>query len=65
MEPPLPSGEVLIAARRRARLRQADIAEALGVAQSSVSCWERGKTLPRDLRAVARVYRVDIRRLLP
>ena len=58
-------GDVLIAARLRMRKTQAQIAKALGVVQSSVSDWERGRTRPRDLRAVAAAYRVDVRRLLP
>lgn len=32
--------------RKKAKLRQADIAEALDVDQASVSKWERGRCLP-------------------
>ena len=37
----------LIAARTQKGLTQADLAEAIGVSERSVSLWERGKVIPR------------------
>jgi len=40
-------------ARRRAGLSQAELAELLGVRQSSVSQWERGSTKPSTIHLLA------------
>ena len=44
--------------RKRAGLRQCDVAEILGISQVSVWQWENGKALPRadKLPAVAKLY---------
>jgi transcriptional regulator with XRE-family HTH domain len=41
-------------ARHRARLRQQDLADRMGVYQSGISGWERGKAMPND-RSVRRL----------
>jgi transcriptional regulator with XRE-family HTH domain len=45
--------EAIRAARRRAGLSQAELAELLGVRQSSVSQWERGSTRPSTVHLLA------------
>ena len=35
-------------ARHRARLRQQDLADRMGIHQPGISTWERGKCLPRS-----------------
>jgi transcriptional regulator with XRE-family HTH domain len=45
--------EAVRAARRRAGLSQAELAELLGVRQSSVSQWERGSTRPSTVHLLA------------
>jgi transcriptional regulator with XRE-family HTH domain len=45
--------EAIRAARRRAGLSQAELAELLGVRQSSVSQWERGSTKPSTVHLLA------------
>lgn len=45
--------EAIRSARRRAGLSQAELAEALGVRQSSVSQWERGSTKPSTVHLLA------------
>jgi transcriptional regulator with XRE-family HTH domain len=45
--------EAIRAARRRAGLSQAELAELLGVRQSSVSQWERGSTRPSSVHLLA------------
>ncbi len=45
--------EALRAARRRAGLSQAELADLLGVRQSSVSQWERGSTRPSTVHLLA------------
>jgi transcriptional regulator with XRE-family HTH domain len=45
--------EAIRAARRRAGLSQAELAELLGVRQSSVSQWERGSTKPSTIHLLA------------
>ncbi len=45
------SGQRIKQAREEALLGQRDVAEALGVSVSTVSNWERGKTVPRSRRA--------------
>jgi transcriptional regulator with XRE-family HTH domain len=42
------SGERIKRAREEAKLGQRDVAEALDVSVSTVSNWERGKTVPRS-----------------
>jgi transcriptional regulator with XRE-family HTH domain len=42
------TGERIKRAREEAQLGQRDVAEALGVSVSTVSNWERGKTVPRS-----------------
>lgn len=55
---PIPP-EVLQAARCSIGLNQSDVAEELGVARSTVSGWERGRSKPRRERLT------EIRELLP
>jgi transcriptional regulator with XRE-family HTH domain len=45
--------EAIRAARRRAGLSQVELAELLGVRQSSVSQWERGSTMPSTVHLLA------------
>jgi len=47
------SPEMVRALRRRAGLALVDVADALGVEQSSVCRWERGDRVPRGEAAVA------------
>lgn len=42
-----PFSSALIDARQKLDLSQADLAEAIGVEQETVSSWERGDLLPR------------------
>ncbi|MDQ1087448.1 helix-turn-helix transcriptional regulator [Siphonobacter sp. SORGH_AS_1065] len=39
-------GSILIKARRQLRLSQQEVAESLGVSQSTYSSWEAGKAFP-------------------
>ena len=52
--------------RKRAGLRQSDVAERLGISDSSVSIWETGGALPRAslLPDIARLYGCTIEELL-
>jgi transcriptional regulator with XRE-family HTH domain len=45
--------EAIRTARRRVGLSQVELAELLGVRQSSVSQWERGTTMPSTLHLLA------------
>jgi transcriptional regulator with XRE-family HTH domain len=45
--------EAIRSARRRAGLSQVELAELLGVRQSSVSQWERGSTKPSTMHLLA------------
>jgi transcriptional regulator with XRE-family HTH domain len=45
--------EAIRSARRRAGLSQVELAELLGVRQSSVSQWERGSTRPSTVHLLA------------
>jgi len=45
-------GDNLRAERHRRRLTQSDVGDAVGVAQSMVSCYERGVTVPDLLMAI-------------
>jgi len=45
--------EAIRSARRRAGLSQVELAELLGVRQSSVSQWERGSTKPSTVHLLA------------
>lgn len=53
-------------ARAKSGLSQRDVAEALGVAQSTVCRWEKGEREPRQrhLRALAILLRVDVGALI-
>ncbi|NLW89190.1 MAG: helix-turn-helix transcriptional regulator [Clostridiaceae bacterium] len=52
--------------RRKANLTQKEVAEALGLDQTTVSRWERGRKLPRAERlpAIAILYRCSVDDLL-
>ena len=52
--------------RRSRKLTQTDVAQALGVDQSTVSCWESGKAQPRGamLLRVAALYGCTVDQLL-
>lgn len=55
-------GENLLTLRRRARLSQARVAEAVGVSRQAVAKWESGETTPdiANCAALARLYDVTI-----
>ncbi len=48
-----PLAEAIRQARQRAGLSQAELAELLGLRQSSVSQWERGVTKPKTVHLLA------------
>ena len=52
--------------RKKAKMTQAQLADAVGVKQSSVAQWENGKTVPRTslLPAIASALGVPIDQLL-
>jgi len=52
--------------RRRTNLTQAEVAEMLGLDQTTVSRWERGRKLPRAdrLPKIAAIYRCSVDDLL-
>lgn len=56
----------LASARINAGLSQSEVARRIGVDQSSVSCWEAGKRMPRAIMLVkmAELYRCTIDELL-
>jgi Zn-dependent peptidase ImmA (M78 family)/DNA-binding XRE family transcriptional regulator len=58
--------EQLTSARELAGYSQEDVASALGISRAMISYWESGKRDPNDrqLVALARLFRVDVRRLL-
>lgn len=55
-----------LAAREVSGLSQKDVAQKIGVDQSAVSLWEKGKTRPRAalLPAIAKLYGVTVDELL-
>lgn len=60
-------GERLRAARKKRKKRQLDIANELGLNQSTVAQWELDEALPRTqiIRAVAKAYGLNPEQLLP
>jgi transcriptional regulator with XRE-family HTH domain len=58
--------ERLVALRRAAGLTQHELAEALGVAQSTVAQWERSQTPPRSdvLPQMGRIFGVSVEEIL-
>ena len=60
-------GERLRKARKKLGIRQADIAQAVGVAQPTVHAWESDQCYPETarVREVAKAYDVDPLDLLP
>jgi len=52
----MPSADLIRAARLRARLTQAELAERIGTTQSAIARWEAGGTEP-SLETLARVIR--------
>lgn len=59
-------GENLLTLRRRARLSQERVAEAVGVSRQAVAKWESGETTPdiANCAALARLYDVTIDELV-
>lgn len=57
---PKPHGDLIRAARRKARYSQAALAELIGARQSSVSKWERGERIPPDAAKVALVEVLEV-----
>ena len=55
-----------LSARKNIGLTQKEVADQIGVAQTSVSFWENGKTLPRAslLSKIAALYGVTVDELL-
>jgi transcriptional regulator with XRE-family HTH domain len=53
-------------ARKKVGLTQSELAEALGVQQSTVAHWEAGTTLPRasKLMAISKILKCSVKRLL-
>jgi transcriptional regulator with XRE-family HTH domain len=51
----------LEAARRNVKLRQKDVASALGVSKKTVGSWENGKTMPKadKIDAICKLYGVS------
>jgi transcriptional regulator with XRE-family HTH domain len=60
-EPVSALGERLTVLRKRLKLRQADLAERVGVSRMTVSAWERGEAVPasENLGKLAQVLQVD------
>lgn len=57
---PMSLGEDIRQARERARMTQTELADALGVNESTVSNWERGRSNPKNrLGAIREVLHMD------
>lgn len=54
-------GKRILAARRRKRLTQQQLAERLGVSQNTIACWEGNKTRPRGKRVRALAAELGIK----
>jgi len=59
-------GQTIRTLRKRRGMDQKELADKLGLAQSTVCDWESGKTCPRHARlaTLARVLNVSVKRLV-
>jgi transcriptional regulator with XRE-family HTH domain len=55
---------VLVAARKKKRLSQAEVAQRAGVSQPTVSDWDNDRALPRVPSVAARIYGVALKWLV-